>query len=109
MIRGEVYRSRERVPERGGKPGYYLIVSRSFIAENEDVSTVICAPVYSKILGLATEVVVGPEEGIPRASAARCDFLMLMAKLRLTAFAGSLSDRKLSDLDRALRIALALR
>ena len=109
MNRGEVYRTRDRVPERGDKPGYYLVVSRSFIAESDDVSTVICAPVYSEILGLATEVVVGPEEGVPRHSAARCDFLMLMAKLRLTAFAGSLSDRKLSELDGALRIALALR
>jgi len=70
------------VAERGDKPGYYVIVSRSFIAENADVSTVICAPIYSEILGLATEVVVGPEEGVPRSSAVRCDFLMLMAKLK---------------------------
>lgn len=109
MNRGEVYRTRERVAERGDKPGYYVVVSRSFIAENEDVSTVVCAPIYSEILGLSTEVVVGPEEGIPRASAVRCDFLMLMAKTRLTAFAGSLEARKLSELERALKIALALR
>lgn len=109
MTRGELYRTRDRVPERGDKPGYYLIVSRSFIAENADVSTVVCAPVYSEILGLATEVVVGPEEGVPRSSAVRCDFLMLMAKLKLTAFVGSLSDRRLAELGRALEIALELR
>ena len=65
MTRGEVYRTAERSPERGGKPGFYVVVSRGFIAENEDVSTVICAPVYSQVLGLSTEVVVGQAEGLP--------------------------------------------
>lgn len=54
MTRGDIYRTRER------------IVSQRLIVENEDVSTVICAPVYSEILGLVTEVVVGPEDGLPR-------------------------------------------
>ena len=109
MNRGEIYRTRDRVAERGDKPGYYLVVSRSFIAENDDVSTVVCAPVYGEILGLGTEVVVGPEDGVPRPSAIRCDFLMLMAKIKLTAFVGSLDERKLARLDRALKIALELR
>jgi mRNA interferase MazF len=95
--------------ERGDKPGFYLIVSRSFIAENDVVSTVVCAPVYSEILGLATEVVVGTDEGVPRSSAVRCDFLMLMAKAKLTHFVGSLSTQKLQELDRSLRIALGMR
>jgi len=50
--RGEIYRTRERVAERGDKPGFYVVVSRNFVARNEDVSTVICAPVYGEILGL---------------------------------------------------------
>ena len=62
MKRGEIYRTKERAPERGNKPGFYVVVSRSFIAENADVSTVMCAPTYSNVLGLATEVVVGPED-----------------------------------------------
>ena len=80
MTRGEIYRTEERAPERGGKPGFYVVVSRSFVAENEDVSTVVCAPVYSQVLGLSTEVVIGPEEGLPRVSSVRCDFLALMFK-----------------------------
>ena len=106
MTRGEIYRSRERVPERGHKPGFYVVVSRSFIAENEDVSTIICAPVYSEILGLCSEVVLGPGEGLPRNCAARCDFLMLLFKEKLTGFVGSLSPDKLLELDRALVCAL---
>lgn len=106
MKRGEVYRTRDRVPERGHKPGFYVVVSRGFIAENGDISTVVCAPVYGKVLGLATEVVIGPEEGIPRASAIRCDFLMLMFKSKLTTLAGRLSGAKLQELNGALARAL---
>ena len=65
MNRGEIYRSRERVPERGDKAGFYVVVSRAFIARHEDISTVVCAPVYSEVLGLTTEVVLGPTEGLP--------------------------------------------
>jgi mRNA interferase MazF len=106
--RGEVYRTRERVPERGDKPGFYVVVSRNFVARNEDVSTVICAPVYGEILGLITEVVVGPEDGLPRASAVRCDFLTLMFKSKLTHFVSTLSATKIAELDRALAHALDL-
>ncbi|HXV82113.1 MAG TPA: hypothetical protein VEG60_19745 [Candidatus Binatia bacterium] len=50
MRRGEIYRTRERVPERGAKPGFYVVVSRTFIAEHEAVSTVMYAPVYGEVL-----------------------------------------------------------
>ena len=108
MNRGEVWRTRERVPERGNKPGFYVVVSRRFIAESDDVSTVICAPVYSQILGISTEVVIGSNEGLPRISAVRCDFLALMFKQKLSTFVGALSVRKVRELDRALAIALDL-
>jgi mRNA interferase MazF len=108
VTRGEIYRTRERVAERGAKPGFYVVVSRAFIAENDDVSTVVCAPVYSEVLGLATEVVLGPEDGLPRTSAVRCDFLTLMFKSRLTQFVGSLHAEKITVLNRALAAALDL-
>ena len=108
MKRGEIYRVRERIPERGGKPGFYLIVSRSFIVGNEDVSTVICAPIYGNVLGLSTEVPLGPSDGLPHDCAARCDFLTLMFKARLTDFVASLPPTRTAALDRALTLALAL-
>lgn len=108
MTRGEIYRTAERSPERGGKPGFYVVVSRAFIAENDDVSTVVCAPVYSQVLGLSSEIVVGPEEGLPRVSAVRCDFLTLMFKRKLTAFVSSLPPGKVAELSRALAVALDL-
>jgi mRNA interferase MazF len=106
--RGEIYRSRERVSERGDKPGFYVVVSRSFIAQNEDVSTVVCAPVYSEVLGLTTEVVLGPDDGLLRTCAVRCDFLTLMFKTKLTHFVGTLSGSKIAELNRALAHALDL-
>ncbi len=108
MKRGEIYRTRERIPVRGDKPGFYVVVSRSFIAGNEDVSTVVCAPIYSRILGLTTEVVLGPEDGLPHACAARCDFLTLMFKAKLTQFIATLPAKKVAELDRALAQALGL-
>jgi mRNA interferase MazF len=107
--RGEIYRTREKVAERGHKPGFYVIVSRDFVAENDDISTVICAPVYSEILGLRSEVVLTTEDGLPRDSAVRCDFLTLMFKKKLTHFVGALPADKLKQLNHALQYALDLK
>jgi len=108
VTRGDIYRTRERSFERGNKPGFYIVVSREFIAQNDDVSTVICAPVYSEVLGLATEVIVGEAEGLPRVCAVRCDFLTLMFKTKLAHLVASLSPSRISQLDKALAIALGM-
>ena len=64
---------------------------------------------YSQVLGLSSEVAVGPEEGLPRASSVRCDFLTLMFKRKLTGFVASLPPRKLAQtLNQALTVALDL-
>jgi mRNA-degrading endonuclease toxin of MazEF toxin-antitoxin module len=105
---GEIYRTQEKVPERGSKPGFYVVVSRDFVAANEDISTVICAPVYGQVLGLRSEVAIGASEGLPRPNAIRCDFLTLMFKSKLTGFVSTLSKEKQSELQRALAIALQI-
>jgi mRNA interferase MazF len=106
--RGEIYYTQEKLPERGHKPSFYVVVSRNFIAENDDISTVICAPVYSEVLGLRSELVLGVEDGLPHESAVRCDFLALIFKHKLTHFAGTLSADKVKKLNRAVRYALEL-
>ena len=83
-------------------------MSRDFIAGNEDVSTVICAPVYGEVLGLRSEVLVSAEDGVPRQSAIRCDFLTLMFKKKLTGFVATLSAEKQRELRQALGHALQL-
>jgi mRNA-degrading endonuclease toxin of MazEF toxin-antitoxin module len=106
--RGEIYRSQEKVPERGHKPGFYVVVSRDFVAGNNDVSTVICAPVYRETLGLRSEVTLGAADGLPQDCSIRCDFLTLMFKAKLTYFVGTLSGEKVDQLDHALKYALQL-
>jgi mRNA interferase MazF len=108
MNRGEVYRAKEKMPERGGKPGFYVIVSRDFIAENADVDTVVCAPIYSEVLGIKSEVVIGKEDGLPRTCAIRCDFLMLLFKSKLTSFVGTLPPQKIRELNKAISYALQI-
>ena len=105
---GEIYRTREAVAERGDKPGFYVVVSRDFIAGHDDIATVICAPIYGHVIGLRTEVVVGIEDGLPRESAIRCDFLALMFKRKLTGFVGTLTAARRDELQRALTHALQL-
>jgi len=108
LKRGELYRTSERVADRAYKPGFYVVVSRNFIAANDDLSTVVCAPAYSAILGLRSEVVLGMNENLPRDCALRCDFLTLMFKRKLTHFVGSLPAEKLRELDEALCYALGI-
>jgi mRNA-degrading endonuclease toxin of MazEF toxin-antitoxin module len=83
-------------------------VSRDFIASNDDVTTVVCAPIYREALGLRSEVLLGRENGLPRDSSIRCDFLTLMFKRKLTRFVSALSNSKVEDLNRALGYALSL-
>jgi mRNA-degrading endonuclease toxin of MazEF toxin-antitoxin module len=108
MKRGEVYRTQERIAERGHKPVFYVVVSRDFIADNDDVSTVICAPIYSEALGLRSEVFIGLVDGLPQESSIRCDFLTLMFKRKLTRFVCTLSSGKQIELTRALTYTLQL-
>ena len=105
---GELYRTREKISEHGHKPGFYVVVSRDFIAGNEDISMVVCAPVYLEVLGLRTEVVIDTTDGVPRRSAIRCDFLTLMFKSKLTGFVATLSELKQIELRQALAHALQL-
>lgn len=60
--------------------------SPDFIAANDDAETVVCAPAYSQILDLRSEVLVGADEGLPRSCGIRCDFLAPMFKITLTSF-----------------------
>ncbi len=108
MKRGEIYRTQQKVAERGDKAGFYVIVSRTFVAANDDIATVVCAPVYGEILGIRSEVVLDAADGLPRESSVRCDFLTLMFKTKLTGFVSSLSSAKIKELNAALRQALEL-
>jgi mRNA interferase MazF len=106
MRRGELY----RVHLRGADPKSYrsfAVVSRQALIDSR-FSTVICAPVFSSGEGLSTQVAVGPDEGLKHESWIMCDNLVSLLKSDLTQYVGSLSPAKLSELNRALKMALGL-
>lgn len=108
MRRGDVFRLEDLIAERGDKPGYYVVVSRDEAAANPRLSTVICAPVYSEVLGLSTEVVITEQEGVRYPSAIRCDLLSSLFKRRLTNLVGRVPPARMFELDAALAEALGL-
>jgi mRNA interferase MazF len=85
----------------------FVVVSRQALIDSS-FSTVICAPVYSRRDGLATQVDVGIEQGLKHDSSVHCDELVSLLKSQLTNYSGSLPFDKVLELDRALAIALDL-
>jgi mRNA interferase MazF len=106
MRRGELY----RVFKPGGDPKLYrtfVVVSRQALIDSR-FSTVICAPVFSTGEALSTKVAVGQDEGLKHESWIMCDNLVSIRKSDLTQYVGSLSRRKLTELNQSLGIAVEL-
>jgi mRNA interferase MazF len=104
--RGDLY----RVYKPGGDPKRYrtyVVVSRPILIESK-FSTVVCAPVFTSGEGLSTQVAIGQDEGMKHASFITCDNLVSIRKTDLSHYVGALSKSKLTELDRALKMALAL-
>ena len=107
MRRGDLYRVRRPGARDPRRSRVFVVTSRQTLIDSR-FSTVICAPVYTRREGLATEVAVGVAEGLKHDSSILCDALVSLPKSALTDFIGSLPSERLSALSAALRIALAL-
>jgi mRNA interferase MazF len=105
--RGEVYRVRH--PQHGDpkKSRCFVVVSRQELLDS-NANRVLCAPVNTLGVGLATEVGVGVEEGLKHPSVLNCDQLTRLEKSVLTDYIGMLSSKKLGELRTALRVALSV-
>ena len=90
MSRGDLFRVRRPGGGDPKKSRVFVVVSREALIRSQ-FSTVICAPVYSRHEGLATEVIGGVEEGLLHESSILCDALVSLPKSALTDFIGSLS------------------
>jgi mRNA interferase MazF len=106
MNRGELYRV-SKPPGDPKRQRVFVIVSRQILIKARYPS-VICAPICTEGEGLATQVAVGPEEGLKHESWIHCDNLVSFHKSILTNFVGTLSPAKLKQLNRALAVALDL-
>ena len=107
MTRGDVFLVKKPRKDDPKRQRAFIVVSRQVLIESK-YATVICAPIYSTDSGLASQVSVGPEEGLKYASAVHCDGLVSIPKNELTDSVGSLSDSKLAELSVALKVALAI-
>ena len=106
MRRGEVY----RVHRPGDDPKQFrsfVLVSRQTLIDSR-FPTVTCAPIFSRGHGFSTQVEIGIDEGLKHASWIFCDNLISLRKTELTNFIGTLRHSKIAELDRALKMALAL-
>jgi mRNA interferase MazF len=74
------------------------------------MTKVTCAPITRTIRGIASEVEVGPTEGLPEASVIACDNVLTVPQSALDAEpVGQLGLGVRVELDRALRYALDIR
>lgn len=69
---------------------------------------VIVTPVTTRFRNLTTEVVLGPEDGLPRVSVANLDVIITTSKSDLQERISWLSPEKLQTVEEALHLALGL-
>lgn len=107
MRRGELYRVRHPSSADPKRWRVFVVVSRQAVIDSR-FSSVICAPVYSIRHGLSSQVAVGIDDGLKHDSAIHCDELVSLSKAALTDYVGMLSSEKITELNRALAVALEL-
>ena len=84
-----------------------VVVSRTALCESGFGKAVVAA-VHTDADGLSTEVGLGVEDGMKWSCVIKADQLFLIEKARLTNFVASLRAPKLTELNRALAVALGL-
>lgn len=107
MKRGELFRVRRPGHGDPKRSRVFVVVSRQALIDSR-FSTVVCAPVYSRRDGLATQVEVGIDDGLKHESSIHCDALVSLPKTLLSDRVGTLAAGRVRALDQALRVALAL-
>lgn len=107
MKRGELYRVFKPSAQDPERSRVFVVVSRQVLIDSRFL-TVICAPIYSRHAGLASQVPLGTDQGMKPNSSIHCDELISLPKSALTNFIGVLSPRKIQELNKALHVALEL-
>jgi mRNA interferase MazF len=103
--RGDLYRVHKPSARDPKRFRVFVVISRQVLIDSR-YSTVVCAPIYSSRHGLSTQVLIGIDEGMKHESSIHCDELVSLPKSILTDYVGALSDEKIEELDRALKVAL---
>ena len=103
MRRGEIRWYRFAQPDKR-RP--VLILTRDSIIPSLGEVTV--APLTTRIRNIPSEVALSKEDGPPRECAVNCDHLQTVQRGGLGGPVGSLSTKKMEEVARAVRFALAL-
>jgi len=104
MRRGEVWWA--ELPAPSGKRPVVLLSRNEAYAVRELVTV---APVTTRIRRIASEVPLGPEDGLPKRCVANLDTITTIPKRALTSRVAPLPPDKVSAVDQALKFALGLR
>ena len=101
LNRGEIWLHTFRSPDTR-RP--VLILTRQEVIGL--LHTVMVAPITSTIQGAPSEVLLGIDEGLKHTSVANLDHVQTVDKTRLKRFLGTASPAKMSEVCRALAIAV---
>ncbi|MGB7294215.1 MAG: type II toxin-antitoxin system PemK/MazF family toxin [Candidatus Aminicenantales bacterium] len=104
MKKDEVWWARLK-PPAGRRP--VVLLSRDEAYPVRTAVTV--APLTTTIRGIAVEVPVGLEEGLPRPGVVNCDSMLTIPKACLESMIAQLSQRKIEEIRKAIRFALDIR
>lgn len=91
-------------PPSGRRP--VLLLSRDEAYTVRDL--VIVTPITTRVRGIPTEVRLGPEDGLPKASVANLDVIITASKGSLQERITGLSPEKLRAVEAAIHFALGL-
>ncbi|MFH1140372.1 MAG: type II toxin-antitoxin system PemK/MazF family toxin [Chloroflexota bacterium] len=103
MRRGEVWWA-NLPPPTGRRP--VVLLSRDEAYQQRRLA--IAAPVTTRIRGIPTEVLLGPEDGLPRPCVANLDSLMTIPLRSLEEQITALNSAKLRAVEAAIRFALGM-
>ena len=103
MRRGEVWWA-DLPPPSGRRPVVLLSRDAAYTVRN----LVLVTPVTTIVRGIPTEVALGPEDGLPRASVANLDVIITIPKSSLRQRITGLSVEKVRAIDEAIRFALGV-
>jgi mRNA interferase MazF len=73
------------------------------------LSKFVAVEITSTIRGIASETLLGEQEGLPRLCVANCDSLRMVSRLSLTKRAGQLAPERWVEVKRAVGAALGWR
>ena len=103
MRRGEIWWA-ELEPPTGRRPVVLLSRDEAYSVR----SLIIVAPVTTRIRHIASEVPLGPADGMPQECVANLDTITTIPKDCLQDRIATLSDKKLREVEVAIRFALGM-